>query len=95
MSRTIEVSDRTKAAVELYRRAYLLKGDVLEFNNLCLEDGDNEVRDAFESYCNELEDAANGTVCHVEHAIGLSVVLDLEAVLKMTPSTLLEKGGKA
>lgn len=95
MSITIEVSDRTKAAVELYRRAYLLKGDVLEFNCLCQEGGDDEVRDAFDCYCNELEDAATDTMGHVEHAIGLSVVLDLEAALKMTPSTLTEKGGAA
>lgn len=95
MSRTIEVSNRTAAAVELYRRAYLLLGDVLEFNCLCQEDGGDEVRDAFENYCNELESAATDTMDHVEHAIGLSVVLDLEADLKMTPSTLTEKGGAA
>lgn len=95
MSRTIEMSDRTKAVVELYRRAYLLRGDVLAFNSQCCESGDEEVRDAFENYCNELENAATDTMGHVEHAIGFSVVLDLEAELKMTPSTLLEKGGTA
>lgn len=51
--KAVIVSTRTAAAIELYRRAYLLFGDILEFNGTFQKEDE---AGKMESYFNDLED---------------------------------------
>ncbi|MBQ9473861.1 MAG: hypothetical protein IJU81_05575 [Bacteroidales bacterium] len=83
---TTNLSNRTKAAIELYRRAYLLFGDILEFNAIFQKE---DKAGKMESYFHDLEDVGNDLVKDLQDTIGISVVCDQEAELEDVPSTLL------
>lgn len=81
------LSNRTKAAIELYRRAYVLFGDIL---NLC---GTFQVEDEegrLEANFHDLEEVGCSLTKEIQDFIGFSAVLDQEAELENIPSTLLD-----
>lgn len=81
------LSNRTKAAIELYRRAYVLFGDILEFvGTFQVEDESGKLEANFY----DLEKAGNDLVKELQDMIGFSAVLDQEAELENIPSTLLD-----
>ena len=84
---TPSLSNRTKAAIELYRRAYVLFGDLLNFIGTFQKE-DEEGR--LESNFHDLEDVGGDLIKEVQAFVGFSVVLDQEDELVNTPSNLLD-----
>lgn len=84
---TPRLSNRTKAAIELYRRAYVLFGDIL---NLCgtFQQEDEEGR--LEANFHDLENVGNDLIKEIQDFVGFSAVLDQEDELIDTPSNLLD-----
>ena len=85
--KAVIVSKRTAAAIELYRRAYLLFGDILEFNGTFQQEDE---AGKMESYFHDLEEVGNDLVKDLQDTIGISAVCDQEAELEDIPSTLLD-----
>lgn len=84
---TPNLSNRTKAAIELYRRAYVLFGDILNFCGTFQKE-DEEGR--LESNFHDLEEVGCSLVKEVQDFVGFSAVLDQEDELVNTPSNLLD-----
>lgn len=84
---TPNLSNRTKAAIELYRRAYVLFGDLLNFIGTFQKE-DEEGR--LEANFQDLEDVGGDLIKEVQAFVGFSVVLDQEDELVNTPSNLLD-----
>lgn len=81
---TIQVSQCTKAAIEVYRRAYLLFGNMLELRDMMVKD------DRMEAYSDEIEKAGNELIDTLQCIVGLSAVTDQEKELENTQSDLLK-----
>lgn len=84
---TPNLSNRTKAAIELYRRAYVLFGDLLNFIGTFQKE-DEEGR--LEANFQDLEDVGGDLIKEVQAFVGFSVVLDQEDELVDIPSNLLD-----
>lgn len=81
------ISKRTAAAIELYRRAYLVFGDLLVFlDTFKVEDDEGR----FESNFLDLEAAGNDFISELKDIIGLSAATDQEKELESIPSTMLD-----
>ena len=84
---TPQLSNRTKAAIELYRRAYLVFGDLLVFlDTFKLEDDEGR----FESNFLDLETAGNNFISELKDIIGLSAATDQEKELECVPFTMID-----
>lgn len=84
---TPSLSNRTKAAIELYRRAYVLFGDLLNFIGTFQKE-DEEGR--LEANFHDLESVGNDLIKEVQDFVGFSTVLDQEEELIDIPSNLLD-----
>ena len=83
---TTNLSNRTKAAIELYRRVFCVFSDILEFvGTFQKEDEEGKLEANF----HDLEEAGNDLVKELQDMIGFSAVLDQESELENVPSTLL------
>lgn len=85
-SATIQVSQCTKAAIELYRRAYLLFGNMLELRDMMIENDRMEA----DADADDLEKVGNELIDTLRRIVGLSAVTDQEKELENVPSDLLE-----
>ena len=83
-SATIQVSQCTKAAIELYRSAYLLFGNMLELRDMMIEN------DRMEADADDLENVGNELIDTLRRIVGLSSVTDQEQELENAPFDLLE-----
>ncbi len=81
------LSNRTKAAIELYRRAYTVFGDILEFCGTFQKE-DEEGR--MESNFHDLEEVGSSLVRELQEFVGFSTALDQESELENIPSDLLD-----
>ena len=81
---TIQVSQCTKAAIEVYRSAYLLFGNMLELRDMMIEN------DRMEADADDLEKVGNELIDTLRRIVGLSAVTDQEQELENVPSDLLE-----
>ena len=84
---TPSLSNRTKAAIELYRRAYVLFGDLINFIGTFQKE-DDEGR--LEANFLDIESVGNELIKEIQDFIGFSVVLDQEDELVDIPSNLLD-----
>lgn len=84
---TPNLSNRTKAAIELYRRAFSVFGDILAF---CGTFQSEDEEGKLEANFHDLEEAGNDLVKELQDMIGFSAVLDQETELEDIPSTLLK-----
>lgn len=84
---TPSLSNRTKAAIELYRRAYVLFGDLINFIGTFQKE-DDEGR--LEANFHDIESVGNDLIKEIQDFIGFSVVLDQEDELVDIPSNLLD-----
>ena len=75
---------RHRAAIELYRRAYLLFGNMLELRDMMIEN------DRMEADADDLEKVGNELIDTLRRIVGLSAVTDQEQELENVPSDLLE-----
>lgn len=81
------LSNRTKAAIELYRRAYVLFGDILEFcGTFQVEDEEGRLEANF----HDLEKVGCSLTKEIQDFIGFSAVLDQEDELENVTSDLLD-----
>lgn len=83
-SATIQVSQCTKAAIELYRRAYLFFGNMLELRDMMIKN------DRMEADADDLEKVGNELIDTLRRIVGLSAVTDQEQELENVPSDLPE-----
>lgn len=81
------LSNRTKAAIELYRRAYVLFGDILNFcDTFKVEDEEGRLEANF----HDLEKVGSSLIKEIQDFIGFSAVLDQEDELENVTSDLLD-----
>lgn len=84
---TPQLSNRTKAAIELYRRAYVLFGDILNFcGTFQVEDEEGRLEANF----HDLEEVGCILTKEIQDFIGFSTVLDQEDELENVTSDLLD-----
>lgn len=84
---TPQLSNRTKAAIELYRRAYVLFGDILTFcGTFQVEDEEGKLEANF----HDLEGIGSRPTKEIQDFIGFSAVLDQESELEDVTSDLLD-----
>lgn len=81
------LSNRTKAAIELYRRAYVLFGDILNFCGTFIEEDDEG---KLEANFHDLESLGCDLIKEVQDFVGFSTVLDQEDELENVTSDLLD-----
>lgn len=81
------LSNRTKAAIELYRRAYVLFGDILEFcGTFQVEDEEGRLEANF----HDLEEVGCRLTKDIQDFVGFPAVLDQEDELENVTSDLLD-----
>ena len=84
---TPSLSNRTKAAIELYRRAYVLFGDILNFCGTFIKEDDEG---KLEANFHDLESVGSDLIKEVQDFVGFSTVLDQEDELENVTSDLLD-----